>query len=220
MAFSNEGFSVREYTWRMRSEDVVKCWPFDDITTYDERKMKSFLPQITVKKFRWWFDELQFAISPSNRKVKRKKGLKRNGSVIEEAEELDDDRVTSKKVKAPKRRHVVELFEVSQPPVETVHEEEAQFDDDTIASIGVCDTYHDDKVEGIPNFESLVSKNANFDMKEKNNKREHPESRRLCKKKFKKDKKQLNIKENGLMKFHIAKKVWIFYYHMYVILNL
>ncbi|KAG9149936.1 hypothetical protein Leryth_010011 [Lithospermum erythrorhizon] len=206
MAFSNEGFSVREYTWRMRSEDVVKCWPFDDITTYDERKMKSFLPQITVKKFRWWFDELQFAISPSNRKVKRKKGLKRNGSVIEEAEELDDDRVTSKKVKAPKRRHVVELFEVSQPPVETVHEEEAQFDDDTIASIGVCDTYHDDKVEGIPNFESLVSKNANFDMKEKNNKREHPESRRLCKKKFKKDKKQLNIKENGLMKFHIAKK--------------
>ncbi|KAG9153908.1 hypothetical protein Leryth_006015 [Lithospermum erythrorhizon] len=205
MAFSNEGFSIREYTWRMRSVDVVKCWPFDHITTYDERKIKTSLPQITVKRFRWWYYELQFAISRSNKKPKRKRGLKRYDSVIEEAEESDDDRVAFKKAKAPKRRSIVELFAVA-PPVQNVHddEDEAEFVGDII-ELCASDRDNDDD-EGVPSLESLVTKNANCDREEKKIRRGHPESRVLLKKKFKKDKKQLIMKDDELMESKIAKK--------------
>ncbi|KAB2011242.1 hypothetical protein ES319_D09G006900v1 [Gossypium barbadense] len=77
MAVVFEGFSIREYASKMRSIDVVKCWPFsgaasssssssdddDDDDDDGNRKiskqtMESFLPPITVTKFRWWSEEL------------------------------------------------------------------------------------------------------------------------------------------------------------------
>ncbi|XVF60805.1 hypothetical protein PTKIN_Ptkin08bG0077400 [Pterospermum kingtungense] len=74
MAVVFEGFSIREYASKMRSVDVVKCWPFstgassssddddddDDNgnSKVDKQTMESLLPSITVTKFRWWSDEL------------------------------------------------------------------------------------------------------------------------------------------------------------------
>ncbi|KAF3954887.1 hypothetical protein CMV_019826 [Castanea mollissima] len=73
MAFSVEGFSIREYTAKMRTVDVVKCWPFaksseinvggggdeDKDKSKEEDVIKASLPPITVAKFRWWSQELQ-----------------------------------------------------------------------------------------------------------------------------------------------------------------
>ncbi|XVF58545.1 hypothetical protein PTKIN_Ptkin07bG0074900 [Pterospermum kingtungense] len=68
MAVVFEGFSIREYASKMRSIDVVKCWPFsggpstsDDCngnSSINKQTMESLLPPITVTKFRWWSDEL------------------------------------------------------------------------------------------------------------------------------------------------------------------
>ncbi|XVE83597.1 hypothetical protein DITRI_Ditri16bG0099600 [Diplodiscus trichospermus] len=72
MAVVFEGFSIREYASKMRSIDVVKCWPFsggssssssssdDDNgnSSIDKQTMESLLPPITVTKFRWWSEEL------------------------------------------------------------------------------------------------------------------------------------------------------------------
>ncbi|GMI99316.1 hypothetical protein HRI_003600900 [Hibiscus trionum] len=66
MAVVFEGFSIREYASKMRSIDVVKCWPFavagaDDNgnSKISKQTMGSLLPPITVTKFRWWSDELE-----------------------------------------------------------------------------------------------------------------------------------------------------------------
>nr|POE52445.1 hypothetical protein CFP56_52716 [Quercus suber] len=71
MAFSIEGFSIREYTAKMRTVDVVKCWPFaksseinvadggDEDKDKSKEDIKASLPPITVAKFRWWSQELQ-----------------------------------------------------------------------------------------------------------------------------------------------------------------
>ncbi|GMJ04026.1 hypothetical protein HRI_004071800 [Hibiscus trionum] len=73
MAVVFEGFSIREYASKMRSIDVVKCWPFtrpsssssssDDgdengNSKISKQTMESLLPPITVTKFRWWSEEL------------------------------------------------------------------------------------------------------------------------------------------------------------------
>ncbi|KAE8694442.1 hypothetical protein F3Y22_tig00110783pilonHSYRG00246 [Hibiscus syriacus] len=69
MAVVFEGFSIREYASKMRSIDVVKCWPFsgdsssgddddDGNSKMSKQSMESLLPPITVTKFRWWSDEL------------------------------------------------------------------------------------------------------------------------------------------------------------------
>ncbi|KAA3456101.1 serine-rich adhesin for platelets-like [Gossypium australe] len=68
MAVVFEGFSIREYASKMRSIDVVKCWPFsgaasssdddDGNRKISKQTMESFLPPITVTKFRWWSEEL------------------------------------------------------------------------------------------------------------------------------------------------------------------
>ena len=61
----------REYTAKMRTVDVVKCWPFaksseinvadggDEDKDKSKEDIKASLPPITVAKFRWWSQELQ-----------------------------------------------------------------------------------------------------------------------------------------------------------------
>jgi hypothetical protein len=46
----------RQYAAKMRTVDVVKCWPFGEDS---EEDIKALLPPITVAKFRWWSHELQ-----------------------------------------------------------------------------------------------------------------------------------------------------------------
>ncbi|KAF2302190.1 hypothetical protein GH714_033691 [Hevea brasiliensis] len=62
----DEGFSIREYTAKMRAVDVGKCWPFGasgggedpDENEISEQRLEALLPPITVTKFRWWSHEL------------------------------------------------------------------------------------------------------------------------------------------------------------------
>ncbi|KAI9114545.1 hypothetical protein K1719_014243 [Acacia pycnantha] len=53
MAFASDGFSIREYTSKMRSVDVLKCWPFNITSSSDVSKedLKSCLPPMTAPKF-------------------------------------------------------------------------------------------------------------------------------------------------------------------------
>ncbi|XP_073125139.1 uncharacterized protein [Henckelia pumila] len=121
-----EGFSIREYASRMRSVDMVKSWPFDAFPT--ERTVDSFLPPITVKKFSWWVDELEYSrssmaidVGSSKKKKKRVEG-KGETSLrgVEDVEESDMDVEGVGVVKAPKKRSIVEIFAAAPLPVKTV----------------------------------------------------------------------------------------------------
>ncbi|CAI9757196.1 unnamed protein product [Fraxinus pennsylvanica] len=137
----------RGYVSRMRSVNVVKCWPFDET---DEDVVKSLLPPITLKKFTWWFDVLELSRSESIRSVKNSK--KKKKTVQEKGEsslthqdyteesDLDAEEfigVAAKlkplkgkvKPRAPKKRSIKELFEVA-PPVDRVSSEEDEDEDE------------------------------------------------------------------------------------------
>lgn len=118
-AMSIDGFSIREYTAKVRSADVVKCWPFDGSTKEDH--VRAMLPPITVKKFSWWLDVLE---SDDN------------------VEEYSDDVVpvtrigAARKVKSvkgktrvQKKRSIVDIFAVA-PQVERIDVDGDYYDDD------------------------------------------------------------------------------------------
>ncbi|KAL3848701.1 hypothetical protein ACJIZ3_010583 [Penstemon smallii] len=106
-----EGFCIREFASRMRSVDVVKCWPFDETT--NEESVKSLLPSIVIKKFTWWVAELEHLNSKSaqntenstKKKKKKKKKMGREKGIKNKA--------------PPKKRSIVEIFAVA-PQVERV----------------------------------------------------------------------------------------------------
>ncbi|XP_060187923.1 uncharacterized protein LOC132617064 isoform X2 [Lycium barbarum] len=89
---SIDGFSIREFTAKMRSVDVVKCWPFDDSTNEDH--MRAILPPITVKKFNWWLDVVD---SSKIKSVKGKTRVQKKRSIVDifavapQVERLDGD---------------------------------------------------------------------------------------------------------------------------------
>ncbi|XP_011098069.1 uncharacterized protein LOC105176840 isoform X2 [Sesamum indicum] len=158
-----EGFSIRGYVSRMRSVNVLKCWPFDETTS--EETVKSLLPPIAVKKFTWWLDELEYMQLESAETVKRsqkqkKKMLERGetslGNEDGDAEESDIDveevmevvKVKSLrgKSKAPKKRSIMEIFAVA-PPVERVSSEEEEEEEESIEEDGFSssnNSYHED----------------------------------------------------------------------------
>ncbi|XP_027774485.1 uncharacterized protein LOC107024152 isoform X2 [Solanum pennellii] len=113
-AVSIDGFSIREYVAKVRSVDVVKCWPFDESTKEDH--VKAMLPPITVKKFSWWLDVLESEDSDdvvpvrrigTGRKVKCVKG----------------------KTRVQKKRSIVDIFAVA-PQVERIDGDDDYYDDD------------------------------------------------------------------------------------------
>lgn len=131
-------FSLREYTSRMRSINVVNCWPFDE--TFGEETVKSLLPPIVVKRFTWWLDELQLLHSETAEKLKlpEKKTKKvfergetssRNVDMdLEGAEEglkVVKTKSLKGKMKATKKRSIVEIFAVA-PPVKRAISGEAE----------------------------------------------------------------------------------------------
>ncbi|KAI3901099.1 hypothetical protein MKW92_040449 [Papaver armeniacum] len=67
MAVIFEGFSIREYTSKVRSVNVAKCWPFDDVNKAStsstakrtDEEMNKLLPPLTCRKYRWWSNEVK-----------------------------------------------------------------------------------------------------------------------------------------------------------------
>lgn len=96
---------------------MVKCWPLDEETS--EEDVRARLPPITVKKFRWWFDELQSVRSGSGNE---------HSKLVEEVEEdldveIEEARAGKGKAKAPKKRSIVEIFAVA-PQVDRVESDD------------------------------------------------------------------------------------------------
>ncbi|KAL3006835.1 hypothetical protein AAZX31_08G300000 [Glycine max] len=57
MALRFHGFSIRDYTSKMRSVDVFKCWPFP-AAGLSRNQVESRLPPMSTPKLRRWSDEL------------------------------------------------------------------------------------------------------------------------------------------------------------------
>ncbi|KAH7526084.1 hypothetical protein JRO89_XSUnG0060200 [Xanthoceras sorbifolium] len=112
MAIVFEEFSIREYAAKMRSVDVVKCWPFSgESDEINKKDIETLLPPITVTKFRWWSHELDL--------------LRSNPSPTNDDDvnpHIDDSCLSSQagrkhmrlaiksKSKAPKKRSIAEIF--------------------------------------------------------------------------------------------------------------
>lgn len=185
----------------MRSVDVVKCWPFDEA---DEETVKTMLPPITIKKFRWWFDELELLHSDLNieseniesmrmkKKVdktkKKKKGLKGKLKV-----KLNN--------KAPKKRSIVELFAVS-PQVERVNSDDDDDDDDDSSYNNEEEDSDTEQVLAVENVVGSKCKN----MKKKKKKR------KVMKKRV--NKKTKNMEKDTSLVTRNATKVCHCYYRM------
>lgn len=115
----------REYASRMRSVNVVSCWPFDDTAT--EETVKSLLPPINVKKFTWWLDQLEYVHSESKKKVVENEDQDMEESCIKIQEHIEavEEKASRGKMKAPKKRSIVEIFAVA-PPVERAFSEDEE----------------------------------------------------------------------------------------------
>ncbi|KAI3457085.1 hypothetical protein Pfo_013748 [Paulownia fortunei] len=149
---THEGFSIREYVSRMRSVNVVKCWPFDEASS--EESVQSLLPPITVKKFIWWLDGLQYLDSKSSKNVdnskKKKKVQEKGESSLRSEDDVEDSAVdvgegmgvvkvksSRAKAKAPKKRSILEIFAVA-PQVERVNSEEEEEENSVQEEDGFC----------------------------------------------------------------------------------
>ncbi|XP_054798696.1 uncharacterized protein LOC129303425 [Prosopis cineraria] len=94
MAFPFDGFSIREYTFKMRSVDVLKCWPFSITSSGDVSKedLKSCLPPMTVPKFRRRSDELDAVRSDHDDRGISEKQLPDGEISISESESLKSEK--------------------------------------------------------------------------------------------------------------------------------
>lgn len=132
-------FSIREYASRMRSINVVNSWPFDE--TFGEETVKSLLPPIVVKRFTWWLDELELLQSETAQKLKISE--KKTKKVLEKGEtssrNVDRDLEGSEegvkvvkvkslkgKMRATKKRSIVEIFAVAPPVKRAISGEEEE----------------------------------------------------------------------------------------------
>lgn len=124
---------IREYTCQMRSVDVMKCWPFGPTNI---EYVQAFLPAITVKKFKWWTDELENELTedltcPVCFVFKALSTQELNGHVsrcIVQLGNTENSRMRAKS-RMPKKRSIVELFAVA-PQVDKVYEDEDEDGDD------------------------------------------------------------------------------------------
>ncbi|XP_042060816.1 uncharacterized protein LOC121805098 isoform X3 [Salvia splendens] len=128
------GFSIREYASRMRSINVVNCWPFDG--DFNEQTVKSLLPPIVIKRFTWWLDELssetahKLTIHPQKETYESGETSSRNSA--EEGVKAGKLKSLKGKMRATKKRSILEIFAVAPPAInpEKVGEEEDDDDDD------------------------------------------------------------------------------------------
>ncbi|KAJ4749686.1 hypothetical protein LUZ62_084091 [Rhynchospora pubera] len=111
----NRGFSIRDYVAKTRSIDVGKCRPFDGAS----------LPEMDVRKFRWWSDAAAAAGPSVARQRKPKK----------------------------KKRSIVELFAIS-PQITAVGGETNDSDGEMEGSAGAR-TGEEERVEEVSGGEGL-----------------------------------------------------------------
>ncbi|XP_059663316.1 uncharacterized protein LOC132308994 [Cornus florida] len=150
MAVASESFSIREYASKMRTVDLAKCWPFEgDSDKLNKEVVEGFLPPITVKKFRWWADEVALVRSKCCMDQEKSKTHEESSKLMSgvEAEKSEVVLRSSEnrdllicsveerprmKIKAkswtPKKRSIVEIFAVA-PQVERVDDDD---DDDNV----------------------------------------------------------------------------------------
>ncbi|KAK4278983.1 hypothetical protein QN277_016751 [Acacia crassicarpa] len=94
MAFASDGFSIREYTSKMRSVDVLKCWPFSITSSSDVSKedLKSCLPPMTASKFQRRPHDLEAARSDHGDSRKSDQQLSDSEISTSESESLKSEK--------------------------------------------------------------------------------------------------------------------------------
>lgn len=116
---------------------MAKCWPFDEA---NEEDVRAVLPPIAIKKFRWWFDEIELVDGNNNilddeddeeeevsdlesetLECLRMKNVQKGKSA--KVKGVNWKKAAKPKAKAPKKRSIVELFAVA-PQVERVNSED------------------------------------------------------------------------------------------------
>ncbi|PKA51674.1 hypothetical protein AXF42_Ash003041 [Apostasia shenzhenica] len=137
MAVMTQSFSIREYAVRMRSVDLIKCWPFAG--GGEEGRL---LPPMSIRRFRWWSDEVSTATarsaeekeaavdelalpSPGARAEAEAEAEADGGAALQVADE--GRRLSKGKQRAPKKRSIVELF-AAVPPIEGAAASDAEAD--------------------------------------------------------------------------------------------
>lgn len=136
---------IREYTCEMRGVDVFKCWPFDSTNV---EYIEANLPPITVKKFKWWTDELENEMTedltcPVCLVFKAVSTQELNGHVEKCIVQLAKKENSKMKAKSrvPKKRSIVELFAVA-PQIDKVYEDEDhEEDEDDVDDLGDQDDH-------------------------------------------------------------------------------
>ncbi|GFS45417.1 hypothetical protein Acr_00g0095960 [Actinidia rufa] len=199
MAVAFEGFSIREYASMMRDVDVAKSWPFGGESA-DE--IRTVLPPITVKKFRWWSDELELlGRSEERSKICEQNVDQEEIEVNPELSEmvLGDKLIQSREIKmkkssrTPKKRSIVEIFAVA-PQVERVDDD----DDDEEEVCSEEKETHNSKVLALADVVCyLESKGKTKKMMAKKKK---PNLKDEAMRKLKKQKRMSKAKKNGLKK--------------------
>ncbi|KAJ7963883.1 Inter-alpha-trypsin inhibitor heavy chain like [Quillaja saponaria] len=136
MAVAFHGFSIREYALKMRSVDVLKCYPYD--VKEGKIDVEAMLPPITVTKFRWWSDELEASRSNGVLRDDGESVEKTEELVGVEEEKLETDSCAAQarreerrkaKSKAPKKRSIAEIFAVA-PQIVSVDSEVVDFEEE------------------------------------------------------------------------------------------
>ncbi|XP_020582511.1 uncharacterized protein LOC110026070 [Phalaenopsis equestris] len=127
MAAANDRFSIRDYAARMRNVDFPKSWPF-----VGQKVEELHPPPISVRRFRWWADELSAAGSASLAAETKaaETSIPPSKTIMKTTE---DEKLCSPKArtKLPKKRSIAELF-ASAPQMETVDSAMDKEDDETV----------------------------------------------------------------------------------------
>ncbi|KAL5582608.1 hypothetical protein UlMin_015050 [Ulmus minor] len=111
MAVALDGFSIREYAAKMRSLDVMKCWPFSDNKPTKEQ-VHAFLPPITVTKFRWWSHQLQPTATATATNTHQETTADKSEIVCSTCRAGTGTRTIKSKSKQPKKRSIADIFAV------------------------------------------------------------------------------------------------------------
>lgn len=109
---------------------MVKCWPFDG--DFSEQTVKSLLPPIVVKRFTWWLDELS---SETAQKLtihsQKERGETSSRNSAEEGVKAGRLKSLKGKMRATKKRSILEIFAVAPPAINREKEGE---DDNNVGS--------------------------------------------------------------------------------------
>lgn len=150
LLYKMPGLSLnREYTAKMRSMDVVKCWPFDESTK--DVHVRAMLPPIAVKKFSWWLDVLELSDDNVDSDV----------IPVTRIRTARKTKAIKGKAKVQKKRSIIDIFAVA-PQVERMDDGD-YYDDE--------DDDHNCDIERVESSDRNVSAIRNSKNKKRNTKK-------------------------------------------------